>query len=204
MNNKELLKDFIINIPKHCVLHLVIIRRKKENPDITGQRSIIKDYYISNYDYLESIWEEVVTISELFNARVYLNINPKPYNSIYINLLNICSSALSYNQYRNVNTIISSSVDSATSEDNYFIVDVDSKSEDFINYIKDKINLCRGNKTRIIKEVPTINGVHLICNKFDIKMYHRLIDEDFSDNWKGMQIPLVLKNSNTLLYYKEL
>jgi hypothetical protein len=81
-----------------------------------------------------------------------------------------------------------------------FLVDLDDDNakpelvEDFKNFI----NECRGKgeTDKIIAEVPTKHGVHLICHPFDIGQFEEIV------KLQNLSVPDIHKNNPTLLYFE--
>lgn len=80
-----------------------------------------------------------------------------------------------------------------------WIVDIDSKDDEYRNRIISLINECRGTEGDRIKHIiPTVNGYHLISNGFDRQQFSRKLALYQLD-----QID-IHDNNPTLLYYKTL
>lgn len=80
-----------------------------------------------------------------------------------------------------------------------WIVDIDSKDDEYRNRIVSLINECRGVEGDRIKHIiPTVNGYHLISNGFD--------RQQFSQKLALYQLDQIdiHDNNPTLLYYKTL
>ena len=80
-----------------------------------------------------------------------------------------------------------------------WIVDIDSKDDEYRNRIISLINECRGAEGDRIKHIiPTVNGYHLISNGFD--------RQQFSQKLALYQLDQIdiHDNNPTLLYYKTL
>lgn len=80
-----------------------------------------------------------------------------------------------------------------------WIVDIDSKDDEYRNRIISLINECRGAEGDRIKHIiPTVNGYHLISNGFD--------RQQFSQKLALYQLDQIdIHDDNpTLLYYKTL
>ena len=89
------------------------------------------------------------------------------------NLFDSCVGSLQYNERR-------------------WVVDIDNYSEDLVNNIANAINRCHPyDKNKIIAEIQTRNGVHLITEPFNIKQFQE----------KGYSDIEIQKCNPTLLYY---
>lgn len=171
-----------------------IIQRKKDGGSSNAR--VIKSFYFFTK---EEFLKQELYIKDLCNsnnARAYFWINPK-------NTFNIaCESIKQFTELiRNDNTRQGISVyDKATgsSISNHYskqwIVDLDSKNEEYKNKIISIIKECRGEEIRIKHIIPTVNGYHLITSKFDLKQFFQKLAINKLDNLD------IHKNSPTLLY----
>ena len=117
--------------------------------------------------------------------------NGKPMNRV----LHILQNRLVENLYNyvpkncNLNSVIDHAVMKATNpNEKYWVIDVDTKEEEFINVLKTIIDGSRSSFSKnIVTEIPTAHGVHLITRPFDTRSI------------EGMNID-VKKEGLTLLY----
>lgn len=56
---------------------LQLIKRRKENPDMKGDSQVIKTVYLNHSGQLTELKEDLIKIAEMFNARIYINLNVK-------------------------------------------------------------------------------------------------------------------------------
>lgn len=172
-----------------------IIQRKKDGvPSYTsGARTIRSFYFFTKEEFLR----QESYIKDLCNARAYFWINPR-------NTLDIaCESIKQFaDLIKNGNTrqgiAVYDRAAGASRSSNYkklWIVDIDSKDDEYRNRIISLINECRG-ADRIKHIIPTVN--HLISNEFD--------RQQFSQKLALYQLDQIdiHDNNPTLLYYKTL
>jgi hypothetical protein len=69
-----------------------------------------------------------------------------------------------------ISGLVDHSVMKAGSDGNKkWIIDVDTFDEDIINFIEQSVNEARsGYETNVITRIPTLNGVHIVTNPFNI------------------------------------
>jgi hypothetical protein len=197
VNNFQLIEEYMNSHPcKEGEFHfLQIIQRNKENPDLGSNNHVVREYMVENSEYLEKHKNEIITLCELFNARAYIHISKKTYKDVGFQVLNTLAEYLSQENYHGVKHLYSTSVGRCKSSGKTFLVDIDTK--DFI--FKDCC-ICDINQKcqpleieqKILLEVPTLHGYHLITKPFDLR--------SFSELHPAVDIH---KNNPTLLYYKE-
>lgn len=151
----------------------LVLRNKDGNTKAKGNNKnrTIKSYYFKDKDHFENRKEEIITLCKTFNCRAYICMNGKPLNRV----LYILQNRLVENLYNyvpkncNLNSVIDHAIMKATnSKEKCWVIDVDTKEEDFINSLKSIIDHSRSSFSRnIITEIPTAHGVHLITHPFD-------------------------------------
>ena len=198
VNNFQLIEEYMDSHPcKEGEFHfLQIIQRNKENPNLGSNNHVIREYMVENSEYLEKHKKEIIALCELFNARAYIHISKKTYKDVGFQVLNTLAEYLSQENYHGIKHLYSTSVGRCKSSDKTFLVDLDTKDFIFKDCcILDINQKCQPLeiKSKVILEVPTLHGYHLITTPFDLGAFSKLhpnID--------------IHKNNPTLLYYKEI
>lgn len=167
---------------------LQVMRRTKDQIGYEGKRkqSVIKSYFISSPDYLDSKRDEIIGLCEMFNARAYINLNKKSYKQVSLKALGILAGKIANEDY-NIKTLFESAAGQTGACDGYktWLVDFDSKDLDELERIKgiiDSIEPIGVNK--IVESVPTRNGYHLITRPFNKKVFYEMYNKnlDIHDN----------------------
>ena len=167
------IKGFLLFESDDDFYYLQIIQRKKENSGIGSNSRIIKNYYIGSISYLESKYDEIKAICKLFNARAMLRLNKRSYKKVALSTMVNIANSISNNEY----SFIKKSYDRAcgvchNDKNKSWIldfdeaVDINNKTEviDFINSLEPF-----GNKVLI--ELPTKSGIHLITKPFNLSTF---------------------------------
>ena len=185
IDNCNLMEDFFwFNENNEQFFTVVIVRRNKDFPkEIKIKEKIIQSYYVRSFKQLSDLKEEITTICSLYGARAYINLNAKSLYEFQKKLtLQLATYSLN-NVVISIDKLISGVVGKITGNNKKYIIDIDNK-EDLPGVIE-KV------ESSILKEIPTVSGVHLICSKFDVK--------DFNTKYPNISVH---KNSmGTLLYY---
>ena len=167
---------------------LQVMRRTKDQIGYDGKRkqSVIKSYFISSPDYLDSKRDEIIGLCEMFNARAYINLNKKSYKQVSLKALGILAGKIANEDY-NIKTLFESAAGQTGACDGFktWLVDFDSKDLAELERIKgiiDSIEPIGVNK--IIETVPTRNGYHLITRPFNKKVFYEIYNKnlDIHDN----------------------
>lgn len=169
----ENIKGFLLFESDDDFYYLQIIQRKKENSGLGSNSRIIKNYYVGSISYLESKYDEIKVICKLFNARAMLRLNKRSYKKVALSTMVNIANSISNNEY----SFIKKSYDRAcgvchNDKNKSWIldfdeaVDINNKTEviDFINSLEPF-----GNKVLI--ELPTKSGIHLITKPFNLSVF---------------------------------
>lgn len=186
--------------------YIQVIKRRKENPSMSKNSRDIRSYYISSLEHYDSLISELKELAELFNARVYINVNPRSFKNIANYVAREVSNYLLNENYRSIPNVYNSCCGRYGKVGNkrkYYIVDIDFNCSDgFIREVMNDLNnkyLPKDtNKVKLINK--TVNGYHILVSQFDVNSFMR----DYSHMNIGSDKKKidVLKNQNTLLYYK--
>lgn len=204
VNNFELLSTLFDGlIDKDDFYFVEIMQRKKDGINLPsnthGARIIRSFYFFSKEEFLKRV-DYMKQLCEDNHARAYFWVNPRNTTDI------ACECIKQYAEIiKTGNTRLGMSVfDSATgsSRSNHYeklwILDVDSKDQEYCQKILDVMNSCRGRDTsgnRLKYTIPTSQGYHFITTAFD--------RNQFAQELAIRQItPIDIHDNNpTLLYY---
>jgi hypothetical protein len=173
VNNIDRILPLLNFNDENVFLVWLVLRNKDGNTQAKGNNKnrTIKSYYFTSREKFEERREEIIKICNTFNCRAYICMNGKPLNRV----LHILQNRLVENLYNyvpkncNLNSVIDHAVMKATnSKEKYWVIDVDTKEEEFINRLKTIIDGSRSSFSKnIVTEIPTAHGVHLITHPFD-------------------------------------
>ncbi len=154
---------------------LQILQRKKDfepGQQRLGRNNnnrLIKPYFVYNREQLEEYKPEIIKLCEVFNARAGINLNKRNQYDVAVKCLEILAIAMRKNdEFQGVSKIYSSACGKENSGDSYWVCDLDKDDLIDLERIKTKIESCRPlNKTKILAEIPSKSGIHLITTRFD-------------------------------------
>lgn len=195
IDNFELIKPLLEFEQEEDEYYVVfILKRRKDNPEMKDNLKIIKEYYISSVDYLESKKEEIIKLCEIFNARAVINLNKKSYKNTAFMLLEKLSFSLSSENYRSLKNIFrKASGNAKIIGPKRWILDIDEKlSEERIQQFCTFIHRLRPEGKKEIALLPSKNGWHLITAPFDLKTFNEQETFNFEvkrDNPTNLYIP---------------
>ena len=181
VDNFNLIKKHIHSSDSNEFYMLQIMRRTKDQKGYDGKhkQSIIKSYFISSADYLDSKRDEIVGLCEMFNARAYINLNKKSYKQVSLKALEILAGKIAHEEY-DIRSLFESACGQTGACDGQktWIVDFDSKDLDELDRIKNIINsIDPKGVDKIVETVPTRHGYHLITRPFNKKAFYEMYNE---------------------------
>ena len=193
INNIEIIKPLLAFPKDDTFYHLQILKRKKENPDIGSNNTVVKTYYISSIEYLETKMDEIINLCDFHNARAYINLNRRSYEQVAFQTLKKVTDQIMNKDFRSARKAYESvcGAHSAAKNDKRWIIDVDEPeiSPIMLATIDHKCEPFTEGDTKIWARIPTKNGWHLITSPFNLKT--------FKEEYPEVEVH---KNNPTLLY----
>lgn len=193
INNLDIIKPLLNFTDEGDFYMLYILKRKKDQPkderDNHQSSRTIKTYCIDSLDYLESKYEEIIQLSELFKARVYIHIQKQNHKDVALDMMMLLAERIKNGQH-NQNNLFESVVGKAKRMENRWIVDIDDKDEKELAKTIAILDETRPEGNKVEAVIPTKSGYHLITKRFDVDMFRKSYP----------QVDIQKKNP-TLLYF---
>lgn len=196
VDNFELIKPLLKFPNDDIYYHLQILRRGKDYPELPAANRVIKSYFICSLESLDYVEQEIKDLSEFFGARAYINLAPKSIKKTAMLQIKYLAQRAYEGDYKKIWKSWNTCAGEIKGEEPRWVVDIDDNS---YNYpIENKISNIRRlidelmPKTldgRIICEIPTKNGIHLITTPFNL--------QQFKKEYPDIDVH---KNNPTLLY----
>jgi hypothetical protein len=192
INNIELIKPLLNFETVGDFYMLYIFKRKKDQTtDKANHQSVrtIKTYCIESIEQLESRYDEIIQLCEMFKARAYVHVNKQNHKDVAMNMITEIVTRIQSGQINQKN-VFDSVVGQVKMREKRWIVDLDIKDGDYLFDVMCVIKLCRPEGNKIIEVIDTKNGYHLITERFDVEQFKKFYPD----------IDIQKKNP-TLLYY---
>lgn len=189
-DNFDVIKDLLYFEPNSFYFCQVIQRKKDGN--LIKDSIVIKSYYFHSLKEFLSSKEEIAATCKHYNARAYINLTPRNRSEV----LALCIKEYADMMVNKIpfSPLIFDHCCGVCGNSKTFLIDVDEDVD--YNTLAELIQSCRG-EGRILAEVPTPNGYHLITSKFDRGQFKQKLAI------KGINGIDVKDNSPTLLYYEK-
>jgi hypothetical protein len=194
IDNIELIKDLLGFEKKGDFYMLYVFKRKKDQTtDKANHQSVrtIKTYCIESIDHLESRYDEIKQLCEMFKARAYIHVQKQNHFDVSLSMMVALAQRIQNDQH-NQKGLFDSVVGQIKTLEKRWIVDIDVIDQFFIEEVVEFISTLRPEGQKVIAGIPTKNGYHLITERFDVKT--------FSERYPEIDIQ---KKNPTLLYLPE-
>lgn len=171
-----------------------LIRRGKDNPDLSAANYHFKNYYIRKPEDLDKYEQEIKSLCEMLHLRAYASVNIKSFKQVSLDTMAELARRIANNDYRkNYAVFESCSGQYCHSGDKQWVVDLDNCKlhSKYPEIVKELINFCKPDGSKIVTEFPTKSGVHIITTPFDRQQFMKLCEAHDID---------IKKNHLTLLY----
>ena len=193
INNLDIIKPLLNFTDEGDFYMLYILKRKKDQPkeerDNHQSSRTIKTYCIDSLDYLDSKYEEIMQLSELFKARAYIHIQKQNHKDVALDMMMLLAERIKNGQHNQKN-LFESVVGKVKRMENRWIVDIDDKDEKELAKTIAILDETRPEGNKVEAVIPTKSGYHLITKRFDVDMFRKSYP----------QVDIQKKNP-TLLYF---
>jgi hypothetical protein len=157
--------------------YCLILKRKKDQPEDERENHqsvrTIKSYCIESIEQLEKRYNEIKQLCEVFNARAYIHVQKQNHYDISLIMLSTLANRIQDGSHRQQG-LFDSVVGKLKTHEKRWIVDIDTKDQDYINEVTTFINTqCRPIQEKVHKVIPTKSGYHLITSKFDMLKFKK-------------------------------
>ena len=192
INNLNLIKPLLNFSDVGDFYMLYIFKRKKDQTtDKANHQSVrtIKTYCIESIEGLESRYDEIIQLCEMFKARAYIHIQKQNHKDVAMNMITEIVTRIQSGQINQKN-VFDSVVGQLKTNEKRWIVDVDDVDFYELKPIIGFIDSLRPEGEKVEAIISTKSGYHLITKRFDVK--------EFEKQYPNIDIQ---KKNPTLLYY---
>ena len=196
IDNFEQIKNMLVFESEDDFYHLQILKRKKENPELGSNSYVVKTYYITSVEYLESKKAEIINLCQFNNARACINLNPRSFEMIAFHTLRKVTDIIMNKDFKSVRKAYESVCGTyGTGKNKTWIIDIDMRDMDVVNRIANLIDKLQPitEESKIKAVLPTKNGYHLITSPFNAMEFQKYM------SLQG-DVPDFHKNNPTILY----
>lgn len=143
----------------------IISRRKDGGKFASSNNYIVKDLVFHTSEDFENKRPAIKAICQAFNARAYVNLSPRNYRRIAIDMAGICLDYIRNSGERACRSAFATACGRSKPKNRVWIIDVDNDTQ-----LADVIDELDGEHLDII---PTPNGHHVIIEPCDIREFRK-------------------------------
>lgn len=194
IDNIEIIKSLLNFDNEGDFYMLYIFKRKKDQPE--GEKDnhqsvrTIRSYCIRSIEQLDKRYEEIKMMCEMFKARAYIHIQKQNHKDVALEMMMALAQRIKDGQFEQQN-LFDSVVGQLKTYEKRWIVDVDNMDVNYDREMQEYINNeCRPFGMKILANIPTKSGHHIITERFDVMK--------FKEKYPDVDIQ---KKNPTLLYY---
>ena len=177
IDNIEQIKRLLNFIDEGDFYMLYVFKRKKDQPE--GERDnhqsvrTIKSYCVSSIGYLDTRYDEIKQLCEMFKARAYIHVQKQNHKDVSLEMMVSLAERIRNGQ-NNQKGLFDSVVGQIKTYEKRWIIDVDTKDETELNAVKFAINkFCNPEGDKVHSVIPTKNGYHIITDRFDVMEFKK-------------------------------
>lgn len=202
INNKDKILSLLDFSGENTFYFLQIMKRRKDgHPEMNRHTKVIKNYYISNREYFERKWEEIVGFCNFFKARACLRLNKRDYRSVSFKIMQYMAGMMANEDWMHCKNSFAKACGRGHSDpQKKWVVDVDSREIELLEWVVGLINQCNPyDLNKVIAKLDSPNGYHLITKPFDALQFRNRICIE-----KGIDKVDIKKDNPTNLYVPNL
>jgi hypothetical protein len=175
--------------------YLQILQRKKDNPEIGSNSVVIKNYYIKSQDYLKTRREEIIKLCEIFNARASIRLNKRSFEKVAYRAMVNTANVMMNKEFEFVKKVYDRACGEVHNDPNKkWIVDLDEEYQlqsEYLERLKSRINHFQPEGDKIICQIPSKSGLHLITKPFNLQEFtdKKYVIDVHKDNPTNLYIP---------------
>jgi hypothetical protein len=195
VNNLEVIKQHLIFPNERSFYFIQILKRKKENPEMTGYSLPVESFYIFSTEQLDRVMPHIIEKCEQNRARAYIKMNTLDMQSVALETISVLTQEIRKENWKHISKALNSACGICGKQngtEKMYLVVIDSKDENYINEIKSYINQLEpvDNNEKVKMIVPTRNGVHFLSTGFNM--------QKFKQTYPGIDVH---SDGITLLYF---
>jgi hypothetical protein len=208
VDNFDIIKSLLDFSEPKTFYFLQILKRRKENPDLKTHTKVIDNFYLYEVDDLEKLKPIIEKRCIETNSRAYINLNRLDLEKIGIHSAKLIMEKLLQGNYREIKNVYAIACGSCHSEnEKRWIIDIDKEhmlyKDQIVEIIKSLHALILKTHYKVLAQIPTKSGVHIITNPFNPLLFKKRIEDLIKADTAAevLNSVQIQKNSPTLLYY---
>ena len=171
INNFDLIKSLLQFEDVNSFYFLQILKRKKDNPDMKKDVSVIDNFFIYSLEDIDKLKDRIINICNQNNARACIRMNVRDAEKIALQTLRITTDYIINKDYKGIKSAYLNACGQYSSDKNKkWIIDIDTKDDDLISEVVDYLYSIPN--VIIYSKVPTKNGYHILVTPFNPNLFN--------------------------------
>jgi hypothetical protein len=197
----ELIKDLLVFETNDDFYFLQILQRKKENPNLGSNSKVIKNYYITSTEHLIEKYDEIKSLCNMFNARASLRLNKRSFEKVAFKSLENFANVMQTKEYKHIMNCYDKACGLLNNEkQKKWIVDIDRNELVWLEQIINSVQESEPNGNKIIIQLPTKSGIHLITKPFNVIQFKENLKNELS-KYSMNEITIDIHKDNPINLY---
>lgn len=181
IDNLEKVLPFLQFDSEDDFYYLQILQRKKENPELGSNSRVIKNYYIRSQQHLLDRYDEIKTLCKVFNARASIRLNRRSFEKVGFKSLENVANTMQNREYKHLMKSYDRACGLLNNEKvKRWIVDIDKDEVIWLEQIINAIQPCEPSGDKILTQIPSKSGIHLITSPFNIQQFKDYFTDELS------------------------
>lgn len=184
VNNTEIIRSMLSFVDKDDFYFLQVLKRRKDNPDMQKDMSVIDNFYIDSLVDFDKKIPHIINSCNAENARAYIRLNKRNYQHLSKHMLKRVVDIVFSENCRALRSCFDSVAGEYHSDPNRtWIIDIDwadTIRPENLNgkYLYGKVVheamalQFETDYEPLMIRIPTKNGEHLITHPFNLKKFH--------------------------------
>lgn len=209
LNNVDKIRSLLSFIKPGDFYFVQLIKRRKDNPDMSKDVKVIKSYYLNSLNDYDKLVPKMIETCDRENCRAYIRLNIRNYNKLGLKLIaEVAQMVSNGDDLKSLPNVFDSVAGQYTSDpDKKWIVDIDWVDlPEMHKYILDGkmivghsetaklMSLLQGlqlgaRKEPLLELIQTKNGFHVVTRPFNLNL--------FSKEFPNIQVH---KDNMTIIY----
>jgi hypothetical protein len=175
INNFKLIRELLSFPNENDFYFLQILKRRKDNPGMTGDSYNVDNFYIYDIETFDKIEPKVIDVCERNNARAYIRLNRRNSEKVALNALKKAVDYIVSKDYRAMKNLwVSACGDCHSDVNKTWIVDIDNTGYQYdVNDVIQYIALLKPIGFKTITTIPTKSGIHIISKPFRLDEFRK-------------------------------
>lgn len=194
IDNFDNVESLVSEMTPNDYMFIMIVTRKKDHEYDPIVEKCIKNYFISSWNDLMKIKDEIIALCETFGARAYINLNVKYKDELQNEILCQVAENVKNHNVMSPHSIIAKANAKTLVHKKRWLIDIDAEDLDHDKEIIEYACSCTGIfadiNDFIIKVLRSKTGYHYITKPFNLKK--------FRDKWTTVDVH---KNDGGALLY---